>query len=662
MFDISTRQAKLIDLLTKNETYLPAKYFADQLNVSNRTIFNDLEKLKDVFKECNLVIDKKPNQGIKLIGNFAASKNLIQTVAEHYRNNQSSLSSLDRQMLIAKWLLVNSKVVTYNSMSMDLYTSSSSLIKDIENLRHLFGEDLKIISNSKGTKVSGKEIDIQKAIKRLAYLLINKKQDNYSLSSYAHALESLFDKKVTESVYDSVKKISYYRNRNIPEQYLKSFFISLLILTERSNRGFHLTSLPHIHIDGVEAIRKHPMAEVISMDIESKLGSRFTEIEHQYISNELFAHRMEPSHSNEWAEDFYSLDIREMIAEISQAIEIDLSNDENLFQSLISHTVPMIYRLKSDITINNSLLNEIKTNYGVLFHIIRYSIEKIEMKHNIKLTDDDISFITLHFQVAIERRKNISQVLVVCQSGIVTSELIIQRIENLLPANIKFNLISASRLVQEDLSTVDFIISSIRLNEINHPVVYVSPLVSDTDLKNIYDFYLNYSPRERKNDDQVLNTDLLSTFVNPRYIFLNEASTTKEECLNKMIGKLEEDRMVNSAFRESIYDRDILGNTVVQGWVAVPHALSSSVNETQISIMTTSKPVKWNQEEHVSVILLLAVAEKDVKIIRKLLSHLYKVILASNDYEQIPPISSFTDPDEFIEFLRKGKEDFQFSL
>ena len=128
LFDITSRQAKLLDFLSKTEEYLPAKQYADYLNVSERTIFNDLDKLEIFCKKYNLVIDKKQNQGIKLIGDTSSSNGFIQKViTNHKAKERDALSSLERQILIAKWLLINSQTVTYQSLSLDLYISSSSI-------------------------------------------------------------------------------------------------------------------------------------------------------------------------------------------------------------------------------------------------------------------------------------------------------------------------------------------------------------------------------------------------------------------------------------------------------------------------------------------------------------------------------------------------------
>src|SRR5699024_9294469 len=143
------------------------------------------------------------------------------------------------------------------------------------------------------------------------------------------------------------------------------------------------------------------------------------------------------------------------------------------------------------------------------------------------------------FQAAIERKEQMSQILVVCQTGLVTSDLIINRTKKLLPANIQFKLIAKPYLKNEDLTKVDFIISSVHLKDIERPVVYVSSFVNDTDLINIYSCYLKHSSTLRKKEDNKLNLNMISSYLNSRYVFLNEKLSTKEKCLEKMIDLFE---------------------------------------------------------------------------------------------------------------------------
>lgn len=645
LLDITRRQAKLVELMARNEKYMPAKYYANRLNISQRTIFNDLKGLEEVFNRLEIEIHRKPNQGIKLHGEPAAVQRMIYQLEGTLET--PNYSSLERQIVIFRRLFMEGQTVTYQSLSLDLYISTTSIIKDINRIRKFMDDEVRLVSDIKGTRIHGEEITIQKTVKRFAYYLIEQKVHNFTLASYAEILEPLFTKNILDTVYKTMDELVSVLDLNISEQYLKSFFISLLILTERAYRGYHLTTMPDVKFDGA-VLTNYPLAVQISHRISSSLSFNFNELEHQHISNQLFAHRIEAKLSNKYIKNILSEDISQIIDQVSKAINIDLTTDDKLYNALIYHMFPMIYRLKSNINIYNPLLGEIKSNYGVLFRILWYVLEDFEKKYEIKLTDDDVAFITIHFRVAIERKEQMSKVLIVCQTGLVTSDLIMNRIKSLLPASVDLRLVAKSQLNNEDLSEVDFIISSVQLEDITQPIVYVSPLVSDEELIGIYSTYLKHSSTQRKREESKLNSETISNYFNDRYIFLQENVTTKEECLDTLIDVLEKDGVVKKDFKTSVFEREKLGNTMVKNWVAVPHALSSMANETRIAIMTTKKPIKWNDDYCVSLIILLAVAEKDVVNIRKLLGKLYEIIYTLEKIYGSKLIMSFEQPEELI--------------
>ena len=291
---------------------------------------------------------------------------------------------------------------------------------------------------------------------------------------------------------------------------------------------------------------------------------------------------------------------------------------------------------------------EIKNNYGILFQIVWYVMESFEKKYDIKLSDNEIAFITIHFQVAIERKVLMREILVVCQTGMVTSDLIMNRIKKLLPANIHFRLIAKPMLKNEDVSKVDFIISSVKLENASCPVVYVSPIVSDTDLMKIYESYLKYSTTGQMEDIREAS-DMVSAYLDKKYLFLKEELTEKKECLNKMIDLFEKDGIVTSEFKQTVYEREELGNTLVQSWIATPHGQKAAVRETKIAVMSTKQPIKWNHDSRVSLIILLAVADKDMNQIRNLLGKLFRNILQSESMEK--RVKTFTKPEQLIQLF-----------
>ncbi|HLR41749.1 MAG TPA: PRD domain-containing protein [Pseudogracilibacillus sp.] len=646
MLDVNARQAQLVKLMIDKQLYRPAKYYAAQLNVSERTIFNDLNSLEEQLEPYDVIIDKKPNQGVKLTGKMISSSMFAQLINENIKTkNQSVTKDLDRQILIVKWLLIENRTLTFQSLSLELFCSTTVIAKDLEKLQYFMEENISLVSDISGTRIRGNELGIQRTLKRFVYFILEERMNNYTDQSYSPYLTKLFDKEIIRAVEQIMDELIPVLNENTTEQYLKSLYIFLLIITARSKQGFHINTLPNTDWKKEEYFSNYPVAVQIANSISSNLNFTFENLEIQHISNQLFAHRIELKLNNKYIENALDKDILEIISNVSSSMNINLTTDEKLYNSLAFHLFPLIYRLKTNIVIHNPLLMEVKNNYSVLFKMVWYAAEKFEDKFDIKLSDNEVSFITIYFQAAIERKVQMRKVLVVCQTGVVTSDLIINRIKNLLPVNIHFKLIAKTELQDENTSDVDFIISSITLPDMEIPIVYVSPLIKEKDLINIYSFYLKYSTPDQIQESNN-NLKSIDSFIDKRYIFMNEKLTDKEECINKIIRIFEKNGVVSNTFKQTVYEREELGNTVIQGLIATPHGNKTHVYTSKISMMLTDHPVKWNRDSKVSLIILLAVTEEDMVYIRKLLGAFFRNIISMESIQEY--LNNISTQEELI--------------
>ncbi|MBM6800546.1 PRD domain-containing protein, partial [Coprobacillus cateniformis] len=176
----------------------------------------------------------------------------------------------------------------------------------------------------------------------------------------------------------------------------------------------------------------------------------------------------------------YLSSIQELINQLSEILKVNLNQDQKLLKSLLFHFTPMIYRLRMNANIKNPLLHEIQTQYSILFSIIAHSVYKIESQYQVILTEDEIAFLTVYFQVALERNKGGKKILIVCLSGIGTSELIFHKIQKAIPAQDTLEITTYHALKKRDLRKVDLIISTIDLDIEDIPIIKVSALISNS--------------------------------------------------------------------------------------------------------------------------------------------------------------------------------------
>ncbi|MDQ7862973.1 PRD domain-containing protein [Peribacillus frigoritolerans] len=115
--------------------------------------------------------------------------------------------------------------------------------------------------------------------------------------------------------------------------------------------------------------------------------------------------------------------IRNLIKDVSAQLQIDLTKDFPLYQGLLAHMEPSLFRIKQEMGLYNPLTEDIKRKYPVLFLAVKTSLEK-GFKEIKEFPEDEIAFIVLHFGSALVlREEEISiRALIVCPTGIGTSK------------------------------------------------------------------------------------------------------------------------------------------------------------------------------------------------------------------------------------------------
>ena len=206
----------------------------------------------------------------------------------------------------------------------------------------------------------------------------------------------------------------------------------------------------------------------------------------------------------------------------------------------------MILRLKRGIHIENPLLENIRDQYSELFSIVWYALVIVEQQYNVILNDDEISFILIHFQIALDRQSKASNIVIICQYGMSSAQFIYSKVRKFIPAHDNVEISTLERFNKSDKENIDLIISSIDIPQSKTPFVKVTPLVSNQDYIKIMEAYTKYliqgAPFGLSDSlDRNFEVDVLSKYVNLKLISLQNLFSDKADCLNSMIDELEKE-------------------------------------------------------------------------------------------------------------------------
>lgn len=147
----------------------------------------------------------------------------------------------------------------------------------------------------------------------------------------------------------------------------------------------------------------------------------------------------------------------------------------------------MLNRLAYRIVIHNPLLDEIRKEFAAVFNVVKQAAFQLNQQWGLPTaSDDEIAYLTIYIQNALEKCHATKRVMLVCSSGIGTSQLLSSRISRAFPEWEIVDIVPGARLNEAiKKARCDLIISTIRLEETEHPVAYVSALFSNRDILRV---------------------------------------------------------------------------------------------------------------------------------------------------------------------------------
>lgn len=629
MEEINQRQKCLVKLLVQQDAAVPVAYYAEKLAKSNRTVYSDLEVLQEVIQASQLpvALERKPRIGIKLVGSTKEKMALLEWL-DVPTEEAYGYTPEERQMAIARLLLIEESCVTHQGLAEEFHVSNTSIAKDLEKVAHCYC--IRLVSTNKGTYVADSEENRQRSIFKLCEAMLQRERWENELlfdTQGLTLLSELFGSELVTVIFQGVRGIEASPEYLLPERYRNSLILNLIIFYARWLKGQRLPLEEAFLFDQIRTLDTYCLADELSRQAAAVLGLPNDETIVRYIDQQLIGSGVRFRSTGEQAGSSFDSIIDQIISRMGQIMHVDFTKDPLLKQRFAQHFVPMIYRLKMGIATANPLLDEIKNQYAVIFSAAWYVLGDMETELGVKFNDDEIAFLAVYFQVSMETSQHGRKILIVCPTGIGTSELIHNRIKRVLPAQDIAEVTTPQKLFQSNLENVDLIISSINLAEIDKPVIKVSPLITEEDIKNISVLYSDFFCQEHLRDTTPARETFakLGSILDETYIWAELACESKEECLDLMIHHLEAGGIVTTDFRREVLQREQLGETALDTGVAIPHAAPNNVRSSKVFIASLKKSILWNTKR-VKAVILLCIAEDEKQIVRDVIGDIHKMV------------------------------------
>ncbi len=312
--------------------------------------------------------------------------------------------------------------------------------------------------------------------------------------------------------------------------------------------------------------------------------------------------------------------MREVILEVFEKIlgrfAIDFRNDTELFNGLAVHIYSTVIR--RDKFTSGPIEEEIagiRNQYPFGFEMATVAAEVILKRFSYRVSPGEMMYLALHFQAGIERRKNFGKkirVLVVCHYGLAAASLIAARIERTFPAVEIIDNVSMQNFLRMSQVKADLILSTENIStQEKIPVIYVTPLLPDSDLKQIGRFI----------ETKSINNSLILFVQNALILEMNSAQS-KSEIFKFAADKLLEKNFVTEEFFQSVMMREEISATDIDD-IAIPHGNPDFVLKTQLVIVRLKNSVR-RVHSNVKLVFLFAVSREQFEKNFAVFSSFYK--------------------------------------
>lgn len=622
---LSKRETQILKLLFDHKhTYLTSQEIASGIDVSNRTARKYLHLLEDALKQETLAtIEAKQGNGYQL--KIEDARRFDEFYLEEVKSQMASKDittiqeSNDRQYYILNRLFFEQSAVYVDAIADELFVSRSTISNDLVEIKKLitpYQIELQSKSN-KGIFIVGNEQNIRHFI--MNYFFMERLHDNlFAFSMYANLLEGISVEEIVIIVLDECRE---------SQLKLSDFIVYNLVLhiglaIKRIQNGFFMDIQAPISFD--EDSIEYQTALKILARIEHAVGIMFSSEEADFIAlhlkNKITAKTI--FKKADATEEQIRAQLLETLKAIDQDTPFDLEHDTILIDGLMLHFIPLLTRLQNNSSIENPLLEEIKTQYPDLFELTVNYFSKMPVFKSYQVTEGEWAYLAIHITAAVERYFNEQKthVLVICATGLGSSQMIKNRLEREFGSRILIEkVISYYEIAEQDLSHIDLVISSINLGNIvlNASIVNVSVFLGKDDIQKINHeissnkgshFVAGRKESDRKElvEEQV---ELIERSFKPDLFYFVGEHSTKDAVLKELISKIEavEGTDLQENFLKQLKLRESYSSVVFSEFMAVPHPIEALTKEGHVAVAVAPEGITWDKEyQNIQLVFLLS--------------------------------------------------------
>lgn len=580
------RLTLLFEML-QNET-LPPQELARRLAVSTRTLRTDVRQLNQLLNSYGARCQLIPRTGYQLQIDDTVRFSQFDRVRLPDKVPRSPAARVD--YLLHRFLTARGSL-KLNDLAEECFISRATLQSEMAEVRKIFSRyPLTMTTRPRyGMKLSGSEVAIRSCL-----------SDFYHQQLLPENATSLFTPTLQSSVSELLHQCFSQFNIRMSDDNFLYLQLYCSIVQNRIAAGWVL------HQFTAEGVAEEVLKAAQQIMIQLQPGKDpVSEAEVACLGVNIAARRSEEHCIRHGLSDDSSRLMEAMLHYINQQYNFDLRNDLQLRSDLLTHIHTMLTRARYQINIPNPLLVDIKQYYPLAYEITLAAVSECTQHIPLRISENEIGFLVLHIGVGLERyapsaRRYQPQVLLVCDAGTSTVRVLQAQLLRKYPQIVITNTLTLREYVEQPSVSEDFVVSTVRLQGKQKPVVLVSPFPSDYQWEMV----------GRQVFASRSGSGMLSRFFDARHFMIVDPPVTREELFRRICDQLQQENIVDEHFCGSVNHREQIVSTLLGEGIALPHSLGLQASQSVVYTVLAPGGIPWG-EERAYVIFLLAISKAE---------------------------------------------------
>ncbi|WP_413814418.1 BglG family transcription antiterminator [Caproicibacter fermentans] len=471
---------------------LEVEALAKQMEVSQRTVFREISSINRALKDKQIKISVK-NAALVLAAGGEEQKETLRQMLGNVPK-RLLLTPKQRILFITAQLLLADEPYKSTFFSFQLNVAEATVSLYMDSIEQwLKGKNLTLSRKRRyGIRIEGSEWNRRNALVTLIY----------EYKPVEELLPYIYETKKDPVLHSFFRLLFGDRILKISKE------VMALIPEESNDDVPYLTLLFHTMISIQKIVAGHPISlpdefirEAVSANsfhFDEKLKQLLLEREIPAVESEIayISIHLPSGCLYDTDQKFRDLDVtvsklaEEVLYEVRKGLGIDLAEDSQVIAGLSHYFNLAIYRINMGIQVKNSLLDQVREHYGTLFQTVEIACKLVFSKYNIRLSQDEIGFITMNIGAALEakedRNKSVS-VLIICPNGLFASRILLNKVQSVVRNIERIDLASLKDWSESNCEQYDLILSTVELDAKTgrENMLVVSPFLSDDDIARI---------------------------------------------------------------------------------------------------------------------------------------------------------------------------------